>query len=294
MLNDNKGGQQAFTDLLGKGGHALLAAGNADACLALLQEQPVDVVLLDMETPGIDGVAMTRQIRALPDKAHADIPVIALTDNVAREDIMTYLEAGMTDYCAKPVSADKINAILSRITKRSSAAAKVTASIPVTAPQPRIPIPDINKSDTIERAEIHPHGEPVPAPEAAPAPAAPAARVEPDMSALDTEALGVLKSSLGVEQMAGLMKDFYDKADQLLDEADKAVAAKSVKALTSIGHDLAGMASNFGFTKLGGIGREIQNLGRGDASADAITPKVAQLRACYAASRAAADQFLKE
>lgn len=293
MFNSDMGGQQAFSSMLGQGGHSVIAAGNTDACLAMLQEQPVDVVLLDMQTPGIDGVAVVRQIRALPDKSQADTPVIALTDSVSREDIMTYLEAGMTDYCAKPVSSDKINAILSRITKRGGPAAKVTTSIPVTAPKPRIPIPDINTSDTIERAEIHAPGEAAPAPEAA-APVAQAARVEADMSAIDTDALGVLKSSLGKEQMASLMKDFYDKADEILDAADKAAAAKSVKTMTSLGHDLAGMASNFGFTKLGALGREIQNLGRGDASADAIAPKIAQLRNVYAASRAAADQFLAE
>ncbi len=285
MVDDNDVNQKVVSGLLEKEGHAVLPAGNAKDGIALLQAETVDVVLMDMEMPEIDGPAATRLIRALPDKAKADIPIIAMTANVSRDDIMRCLDAGMNDYCAKPINPDKLRAILSRIKKQT--AATVTPQIEAHAPTPAIPIPDINKEDAVVRAEIHPHAEETPAPQAAPAQTAAAAA-----NFLDLDALEALKKSLGAEQLEELMKSFYEKAETLLDQAEKAAEARSVKALTACGHDLAGMASNFGFKVLGETAQQINRLGRDDAGAGAIAPKVAQLRPAYDQSRAAFKAWL--
>ncbi|MBU6474481.1 MAG: response regulator [Alphaproteobacteria bacterium] len=284
MVDDNAVNQKVVAGMLEKEGHAVSAASSAKEGLALLQDGPFDVVLMDMEMPETDGPAATRLIRALPDKAKADVPVIAMTANVGREDIMRCLDAGMNDYCAKPINPDKLNAILSRITRRAPAA-RVTPTVSPQPPKARKTVPDINKEDTVERVELKHHEED--APVSAPAPRGAAA----DMDLLDTAALGALRESLGAEHLEALLKDFYEKAEGLIGQAEKAAEARSVKALTACGHDLAGMASNFGFKALGEIARQINRLGRDEAGAGAIAPKVAQLRPAYDESRAALESW---
>ena len=84
----------------------------------MLQERNFDVILMDMEMPDTDGPTATRMaIRSLTDTKKANIPVIAMTANTGKEDIMRCLDAGMNDYCAKPVDPDDLRALLMRVTK---------------------------------------------------------------------------------------------------------------------------------------------------------------------------------
>lgn len=77
------------------------AASAADA-IRMLQQQSYDLVLMDIQMPGMDGVAATRAIRALPAPLGA-IPVIAMTGNVLPQQVRTFLSAGMNDHIGKPI-----------------------------------------------------------------------------------------------------------------------------------------------------------------------------------------------
>jgi PAS domain S-box-containing protein len=77
-----------------------------------------DFIAMDMQMPEMDGLEATRRIRAL-DHPHAkDVPIIAMTANVFREDIMSCLEAGMNDHLAKPIEADKVISALEKYLKK--------------------------------------------------------------------------------------------------------------------------------------------------------------------------------
>jgi CheY-like chemotaxis protein len=225
--------------------------------------------------PEMDGVTAANAIRNLPDQQKAAVPIIAMTANTGKEDIMRCLDAGMNDYCAKPIDPNALSALLLRVTKTGDAF-KAAPQRPAMENRPAI------ENRHVVRAERIVH-----TPEAA-TPAAP-----PREGLFDPEILGPLKG-LGKEQFDELMKSFYDKTESLIDTAEQSVETKSLKALTACGHDLAGMTSNFGFTALGDVAKRINRLGRDNASVQALTPQVAQLRSLYIESRAAADAWIKQ
>ena len=67
-----------------------------------------DAVLMDIQMPVMDGYEATRQIRCLADKAHSEIPVIAMTANAFSEDVQKSKDAGMNAHIAKPIDINQL------------------------------------------------------------------------------------------------------------------------------------------------------------------------------------------
>jgi signal transduction histidine kinase/DNA-binding NarL/FixJ family response regulator/HPt (histidine-containing phosphotransfer) domain-containing protein len=284
VIDDNAINQQVVAGLLGKEGHTVVTAGSTDAGISQLKGRPFDVILMDMEMPGTDGPTATRMIRALPDKEKSRVPIIAMTANVRQEDITRCFDAGMNDYCAKPIDPDKLRALLVRAVKKDGPVKGATALNTVKGQAPPSRTPSVNAENVhYVRPDRIVHEAPAAAPPPPP----------PREGLFDPEILGSLKS-LGKQQFDELMTGFYEKTESLIATAEKSIETKSVKALTATGHDLAGMTSNFGFNALGDIARKINRLGRDNASAQALEPLVPQLRTTYAESRAAAEAWLKK
>ncbi len=94
-------------------GHSCDVVGSGEEVVAQVQRATYDLVLMDIQMPGMDGVAAARVIRALPGPL-ATIPIVALTANAMIEDRATYLAAGMNDYVSKPVSTRRLARALTR------------------------------------------------------------------------------------------------------------------------------------------------------------------------------------
>lgn len=317
VIDDNTINQQVVAGLLGKEGHTVLTAGSPVVGIDLLKEHTIDVILMDMEMPDMDGPTATRAIRALPDKEKADTPIIAMTANVRQEDIMRCLDAGMNDYCAKPIDPDKLRVQLDKAVQKRKGKSRrptpQTAPVSQTEKTPPQPAGEHAPPPLIKATALNPVAGQAPQPR--PAMVNPNAenvhlvraerilQATPQTSAsspapfkeglFDPEILGSL-AGLGKQQFDELMTGFYEKTESLITTAEQAVEAKSVKSLTACGHDLAGMTANFGFRALGEIARKINRLGRDNAAMQAIEPMVAQLRPAYEESRAAADGWLKK
>lgn len=94
-------------------------AVSAEAALDYLQTHHPDLILMDIQLPGMDGLTLTRRLKAEP--ATADIPIIGLSAHAMARDIEMARAAGCVDYITKPITDDPFT-FLERIAHSLNAA----------------------------------------------------------------------------------------------------------------------------------------------------------------------------
>jgi len=95
-----------------------VGADSAYKGLALLRKEKFDVVLMDIQMPGLDGLEATRLIRGdSSGSLDADIPIVAITAHALHGDKERILNAGVDEYLAKPVYLEQLRDVLSKILK---------------------------------------------------------------------------------------------------------------------------------------------------------------------------------
>ena len=116
LVDDNEMNREIAMDMLSDNGVLVETADNGfKAVEAIAASKPgdFDLVLMDIQMPVMDGYEATRRIRALPNKALANIPIVAMTANAFDEDRKASLAVGMNAHLAKPVGADVLCKVLS-------------------------------------------------------------------------------------------------------------------------------------------------------------------------------------
>ena len=101
--------------ILERAGHSVDVVGDGAAAIAAVQASAYDVVLMDVQMPGMDGMSATRHIRTL-DGAAARVPIIAMTANVLPEQVAEFRTAGMDDHVGKPFRQEALLAAIDRWT----------------------------------------------------------------------------------------------------------------------------------------------------------------------------------
>ena len=115
LAEDNPTNQRVALGLLRNLGLAADAVDNGRAALAALERQDYDLVLMDIQMPGMDGLAATRAIREPQSKVRNPVvPIIAMTAHAMSGDRERCLAAGMNDYLTKPVSGQTLAQVLRR------------------------------------------------------------------------------------------------------------------------------------------------------------------------------------
>ncbi|MCA9988019.1 MAG: response regulator [Anaerolineales bacterium] len=105
LAEDNAVNQKVALRMLDRMGYRADIAGNGLEALKALEQQPYDVILMDIQMPEMDGVAATRMIKRR--WSDAERPrIVALTANALKEDRQRYIRAGMDDYLSKPLRAE--------------------------------------------------------------------------------------------------------------------------------------------------------------------------------------------
>jgi CheY-like chemotaxis protein len=94
----------------------LLDAMNAELGLEIARRELPDLILLDINLPGMNGIAAIAQLQAWPETAN--IPVIAVTANAMKRDIDHAKSAGFADYLTKPIDIARLHQILDTLSAR--------------------------------------------------------------------------------------------------------------------------------------------------------------------------------
>ena len=114
IVDDEKDFVEMFSLRLEGEGERVSTALNGVDALDLLDEIPIDVVILDIRMPGIDGIETLRQIKA----RHPLVEVILLTGHGTTETAVEGMRLGAFDYLMKPADFDEINRKLRDALKR--------------------------------------------------------------------------------------------------------------------------------------------------------------------------------
>ncbi|EAR09148.1 hypothetical tryptophan-rich sensor protein [Reinekea sp. MED297] len=112
VVDDNAVNLKVTRALLRKSGFQVDIASRGEDAIDSIRASVPDLVLMDIQMPGMDGLATTRLLRQDPDFRH--LVIIGLTANVSKEDRQACLDAGMNDYLTKPISLLKLSECLSR------------------------------------------------------------------------------------------------------------------------------------------------------------------------------------
>jgi len=119
VAEDNVVNQTLAVRLLTKQGHETVVVGDGQEALDTLEQQPFDLVLMDLQMPKLDGLEATGLLRAREQGSGQHMPVIAMTAHAMRGDRERCLEAGCDDYVSKPMRArdlaDAIERCLARL-----------------------------------------------------------------------------------------------------------------------------------------------------------------------------------
>jgi two-component system cell cycle response regulator DivK len=103
-IEDNPDNMRLVQRALESRGYNLLQAMKGEIGIAIAESQQVDVILLDINLPDIDGYEVARRLRASAKRELLRVPIIAVTANALKGDAEKALEAGCDVYMSKPIN----------------------------------------------------------------------------------------------------------------------------------------------------------------------------------------------
>jgi CheY-like chemotaxis protein len=112
IVDDNPTNLKLVTFLVKSFGYQVETAVDADTTLAAVHASQPDAILMDIQLPGIDGLELTRRLKAEP--ATRSVAVIALTAYAMKGDREKAFAAGCDDYMTKPIDASVLRDIIAR------------------------------------------------------------------------------------------------------------------------------------------------------------------------------------
>ncbi len=145
VVEDNEDNLFTLRQILARRPLEIVTAHNGRQAIERCRQQAPDLIIMDVQMPGMTGLQATGAIRALP--GGAQIPIVALTAQAMKGDRERILAAGCDAYLSKPVQPNELIAVVERLLRRGAANETITGR----AAPPAGPPPDLPRSD-------RPHG----------------------------------------------------------------------------------------------------------------------------------------
>lgn len=115
IADDRPSSRELLRLVLERAGYDVIEAEDGERALTQAREGSPDLILLDLQMPGLDGYGVLAALRA--EERFAQVPVLALTASAMRGDREKILEAGFTDYLAKPAAPELVRETVARVLK---------------------------------------------------------------------------------------------------------------------------------------------------------------------------------
>jgi CheY-like chemotaxis protein len=115
VAEDNLVNQRLAAAMLARLGHRSVVVSDGGEAIAAVARERFDVVLMDVQMPGVSGLDATVAIRASEQGTSRRLPIVAMTAHAMSGDRDRCLEAGMDDYITKPVSLASVDGALRRV-----------------------------------------------------------------------------------------------------------------------------------------------------------------------------------
>lgn len=117
LVIEDHGTQRRLADeVLSAAGHRVIVADSAGPALEAIRSEPIDIVLLDLQLPGVDGLALVRQLKT--DPVTRAIPVVAMTAYPEEYSRTAALSAGCDAFLAKPISTRTLPDVLTSMVQQ--------------------------------------------------------------------------------------------------------------------------------------------------------------------------------
>lgn len=118
IVDDNPVNLKLVQVLLSSHGYEVRSAGDAEEALAVLRELTPRLILMDIQLPGMDGLELTRRLRA--DPAMRGVVILGLTAYAMKGDQERVLAAGCDGYVAKPIDTRKFPQLIAEYLEKAS------------------------------------------------------------------------------------------------------------------------------------------------------------------------------
>ncbi len=117
VVEDNEKNRKLMRVVLKAKGYNIIEATTGEEALNLLKNQKPDIILMDIQLPGIDGLTLIKQIKA--SVVTKDIPIIAVTAYAMKGDEQKILDTGCDAYVSKPVNTQELPLIVEKYIKKT-------------------------------------------------------------------------------------------------------------------------------------------------------------------------------
>jgi len=249
LADDSELNQMIVVELLADCGAEVVLADNGQQVLERLQQQPIDVILMDIQMPVMDGMEATRLIRA--QSQWQQIPIIALTASASLSDRQAGLSLGMNEYLTKPIVPAELYAALSRCCVRKI------------GPDDAAETSNMNAAGATRQGST----------------SSPLSTAEPTagQDAAHYDGLDIcagLKTCNGKQALFNkLLRKFLATYSTIDTEISQAIAAEDLAKARRLAHKLTGVCANIGALTLADTAGQIDRSLAGTAAAQALAPE---------------------
>ena len=132
VVEDNPANMKLTTLLVGSAGHRVLSAVDAESGLRLARDEQPDLILMDIQLPGMDGLAATAVLKQ--DPVTASIPIIALSALAMKADEERSQSAGCDAYIVKPLRYKELYTVMERLLQPTQPPATAAARSSLSPP----------------------------------------------------------------------------------------------------------------------------------------------------------------